>query len=927
MNKRLFCCFIANMLALSLVGCSLFKPQESDTESAADSVATNSQLNDDVGEIKFTPTKLEHIAKTDDAIMYADNEVLIVVKDGTDYDAVQKLAAQYNAEIVGMIELTGDYQLRILEAHTLNEINQIIEKLRFEEIVVSADLDYIHIYNESQYSYGNDKNWSAGLLDASDCWGDSWGFETIETPAAWGLLQENIDKVNPVKLGLIDAGFDTQHEDLKDCFVETIYNTSSNEHGTHVAGTMAANADNSEGICGVYPYGKNNLYGVSLGGVSEYSENGEILYNSMLLKIAYAELIIRNVKVINSSLGFNYYKPENWNNHVIPSSGNEWDERAKFVDDNVHILADFLKRMYDKGYDFVLVNAAGNDSDRQSDTIYDARYNWWTCAISHEDYPELYDRIIVVGAIDGTFHTSNFSNGGKRVDVYAPGEHIYSTAHGGYEDEFIENGNKTVWSGTSMASPHVAGVAAMVWAANNTLTGADVKKIICETANADRIFDDSSLRIIGQLHYDLVNARRAVAKALGIETDENSSEQNNGSILCWVVEKGSDDKISNATVVARSSDTNEIIEQTTTDSNGHFELILPEGKYVLTVTESSGRYEEYTSQVIEVKNQSVNYLDDWIKLIRKTTELSQYLGTGIDDFLAKHPDLQKVDTSDGTLEYKNTEIIVSAKPTNKLIDFISICGNSDYSLNGLWYGMLFSEADQHLTQSVSSVPENKADYRYLHLGNSTDISYHADASGRIDSVSVFVISSIPEPDESEDQNTEPPAEGHTYYDYYGGILENGTTNIIDAGIGSSYSANLSWYDLVDIDQDHEKELVAEYDVPGGGEVGRYLVIYKVEGSIISESEPISVYHANSFYLAADGNGIIYAGYTPGCYWFGRILPHTYQCESIDSCSENDGDYAAYERTLDSYAGEMLLFRPVSDLSPLNETAPDYFEEW
>lgn len=876
------------------MGCSAFKHDSSESEIYTESVNTAfSKTNEEIGEIRFTPTKQEHIAKTDNKVMYADNEILIVVKEGTDYEAVQQLATQYNAEIVGLIELTGDYQLRTLEEYTLDELNQLITKLQSEEIVASADLDYIFTCNENMYSYGNDKKWSSGLIDTSDCLGDSWGFETIETPAAWKLLKENENKVNPVRIGLIDAGFDTQHEDLKDCFVEVIYNTSSNEHGTHVAGTMAANTDNVEGICGVYPYGKNNLYAVSIGGIGEYSENGDWLYNSMFLKIAYAELILRNVKVINSSLGFNYYNPDNWNGQAIPNSGKEWDERKKFVNDNIHILADFLERLFHKGYDFVLVNAAGNDSNRKTDTIYDAKYNWWTCAISHEEHPDLYDRIIVVGSIDGTFHTSNFSNGGKRVDVYAPGEHIYSTAHGGYEDEFSENGNNTVWSGTSMASPHVAGVAAMVWAANNTLSGADVKKIICETANADKIFDDSSLRIIGQLHYDLVNARRAVAKALGIETDEESTVQNNGSILCWVVEKGSDSKLPNATVIARAADTNDLIEQTTTDSNGHFELILPEGKYILTVKEDSGRYDDYTSEVIEVKNQSVNYLDDWIKLTRKTTELSQYLGTNIDDFLAMVNDLQKVDVSDGSLEYSNSEIIISAKPNNKLIDFISIRGNSDYSLYGLWYGMLFSETDNFLSQKISLVRDCKSDYKYINLSNDMDISFHANTIGILDSISVF--------GHYLDSKQDVPVASNMYKENYKSII---------TALSFNDSINTIDYTLYDMNADGIPELVLK---TGSCEADYKLSFYTYKENIgvLTIGDNFSGFHT-TFYVDKASNSLCTQW---GQMGVGGIAWYSFDGNSVSEFKRQDNiEYATPNVNFDNYDD---AYAPYGDFSSLN----------
>ena len=63
----------------------------------------------------------------------------------------------------------------------------------------------------------------------------------------------------------------------------------------------------------------------------------------------------------------------------------------------------------------------------------------------------------------------------------------------------------------------------------------------------------------------------------------------------------------------------------------------------------------------------------------------------------------------------------------------------------------------------------------------------------------------------EGNDTELPQAERTYYEYFGSILQNGSTYVTDNG--SSYEAKLSWYDLIDIDQDNEKELIAEYNVP------------------------------------------------------------------------------------------------------------------
>lgn len=82
------------------------------------------------------------------------------------------------------------------------------------------------------------------------------------------------------------------------------------------------------------------------------------------------------------------------------------------------------------------------------------------------------------------------------------------------------------------------------------------------------------------------------SKTLGIKTTEESTEPQNGGVLCYVVNKEDENtKIENAKITMVNVDTSEEYT-TTTDSSGHFELFLPEGKYTLTV--KADGYKDYT---------------------------------------------------------------------------------------------------------------------------------------------------------------------------------------------------------------------------------------------------------------------------------------------------------------------------------------------
>jgi subtilisin family serine protease len=303
--------------------------------------------------------------------------------------------------------------------------------------------------------------------------------------------------------------------------------------------------------------------------------------------------------VINMSQGFNWYefKPfATYDSHdkltsVDYSLLREWwkhckFERAKYLAGEI---GDFLNRTLKKGYDFVLVCAAGNDSDSSIGHL-ESKYASPLNLVSEEEYPEVYKRIVVVGAIDSNYEISDYSNGGERTDVYAPGDEIYST---------IARNKYGYKSGTSMASPHVAGVAACVWSANNNLTGAEVKDILTSLT----ITYDSAV---------VVDAPACVLKALYSDGSGNAQGAEYGGVFCWIVNADNEEeKIQNATVTVTNVETN-AAESTTTDVKGHFELILPEGEYTLKVTADG--YEDYEwSGDVEVKAEGVNYLGDCIR--------------------------------------------------------------------------------------------------------------------------------------------------------------------------------------------------------------------------------------------------------------------------------------------------------------------------
>ncbi|WP_200429279.1 S8 family serine peptidase [Streptomyces sp. NE5-10] len=280
--------------------------------------------------------------------------------------------------------------------------------------------------------------------------------------------------VNPgsatVKVGILDTGVDDQHQDLAPNFnaadsVSCAYGKADtragawrdvDQHGTHVAGTVAA-AKNGKGAIGVAP-------GVRISSV-RIAEPGSTLFfaENTICGLVWAG--DHGFKVTNNSY---YTDPWQFNcpNNLDQAAILEGVGRAQ---------------AYADGKGSLQVAAAGNsnvdlankttDSSSPNDSTPVSRTITNDCL----DIPAELPGVVTVAA-NGTSGTSkaSFSNYGRDViEVSAPGESVYSTVPGGKYSSL---------SGTSMASPHVAGVAALLASANPAYTPADLRAKLGEHA-------------------------------------------------------------------------------------------------------------------------------------------------------------------------------------------------------------------------------------------------------------------------------------------------------------------------------------------------------------------------------------------------------------------------------------------------------------
>ncbi|WP_349409380.1 S8 family peptidase [Pseudalkalibacillus sp. SCS-8] len=230
--------------------------------------------------------------------------------------------------------------------------------------------------------------------------GYQYGLKTTYTNLAWDITKGSSGQ----EIAILDSGVDYNHPDLDgktilgyDFVDNDWYPMDLNGHGTHVAGTAAAETNNARGIAGMAP----NTYILA---VRVLNAQGSGSLADIADGIEYAA--DAGAEVINLSLG---------------------------CDCNTTTLKNAVDYAWNKGV--VVVAAAGNDG------------------VSTTFEPASYTNAIAVGAVDSNDQKASFSNWGSWVDVAAPGVSIASTYPG----------NRYVYmDGTSMASPHVAGLAALL---------------------------------------------------------------------------------------------------------------------------------------------------------------------------------------------------------------------------------------------------------------------------------------------------------------------------------------------------------------------------------------------------------------------------------------------------------------------------------
>lgn len=375
------------------------------------------------------------IKNSDIYVKYAKDTLLVKVKSNITQNSLNSILNTYGLMIEKSYPEINLHKIKVPHEHS-ESMKAIIHNLEKNKYIEYAEPNGLLHINRIPYDPNFGKLW--GLHNMGQ---DGGTYDAdIDAPDAWNKF-----KGTNVIVAVIDTGVNYNHPDLKaNMWVNTkeipnnkkdddnngyiddyrgwdFVNNDNNpmdddDHGTHCSGTIGASGNNDIGVVGVN-------WRVRIMPLKFLDSCGSGTHADAIEAILYAAKM--GAKIASNSWGGDTYNKA---------------------------LYDAIKYYQSRGGLFIA--ASGNDGTYNKPT-YPASYNL--------------NNIISVAATDRNDELASFSNYNRRsVDIGAPGKEIYSTVIKGYKS----------FSGTSMAAPHVAGVAALVRGKNKKLNYAQIKKII-----------------------------------------------------------------------------------------------------------------------------------------------------------------------------------------------------------------------------------------------------------------------------------------------------------------------------------------------------------------------------------------------------------------------------------------------------------------
>ncbi|MFQ5676286.1 MAG: S8 family peptidase [bacterium] len=375
---------------------------------------------------------------------FKPGEVIIKFKSGVGQEVIARIFSSVGISTIRQFNRLGIYQCSIGGS---KDVLKAIEECNADSNVEYAEPNYIY---------------KASVTPNDPLFSDLFGMTITDAPQAWDIQTGS----KSVIVGVVDTGVDYTHEDLSanmwtnpgesganasngvdddgNGFVDDLRGwdfanndndpRDDNDHGSHVSGTIGAVGNNSKGVVGVN-------WNVSIMPLKFLGANGSGSLDGAIGAILYG--VNNGAKILSNSWGGG-------------GRSQALEDAIQFANDN----------------GVLFIAAAGNDS-RNNDNF--------------PSYPANYDvpNVISVAATTSRDLIASFSNFGiNTVHLAAPGQDILSTTRGN---------NYLRFSGTSMATPHVSGAAALVWAQYPGLTSAQVKVRILGSVERNNNIEDLAI--------------------------------------------------------------------------------------------------------------------------------------------------------------------------------------------------------------------------------------------------------------------------------------------------------------------------------------------------------------------------------------------------------------------------------------------------
>ncbi len=368
------------------------------------------------GSLLFAPAAL--------GAQYVGNQVIVKYDDSASTTkraaiakrtGLGKLVGRVNANGAQVVSVTGDPAAAAKRLNAQSGVRYAEVDYVMRALEMPNDVLFPQLYGMNQ---ANDKD--------------------IDAPEGWtraGLIAGTVG----LKVGIVDTGIDRNHEDIGSARIVNCAATKpggllglfgadpnplesrgcvdDNDHGTHVAGTIGARANNGVGVAGVSPNAQFGICKALHGAAGSGSTAGVANCITYLAQ--------RGNKIISMSLG---------------GAASTTLQNAVTAATNSGSL---------------IIAAAGNNGNG---TL---------------NYPAAYPQVVSVAALDANDNKASFSNVNSDVEIAAAGVNVLSTKRGG---------GYVAFSGTSMATPHVAGVASVV-GGELGLTGSDLRNQLNLTAD------------------------------------------------------------------------------------------------------------------------------------------------------------------------------------------------------------------------------------------------------------------------------------------------------------------------------------------------------------------------------------------------------------------------------------------------------------